>query len=78
MPLRVTAGVEGQQEKKKTPGRKGPCGLLRRDYSILGEKEIRGHSGGNDWQRLTAGGGNILERRLRSRTSGQESVKLFR
>lgn len=57
MPLRVTAGVEGQQEKKKTPGRKGPCGLLRRDYSILGEKEIRGHSGGNDWQRLTAGGG---------------------
>lgn len=57
MPLRATAGMEGQREKKVTPGRKGPCGLLRRDYGILGEKKIRGHSGGNDWQGLTAGGG---------------------
>lgn len=58
VPLRATAGMEEQREKKMTPGRKGPCGLgrkgpcglLRRDYGVLGEKKICGHSGGNDRQ----------------------------
>lgn len=51
-------GGDGRSAGKEDgAGRKGPCGLLRRDYGILVEKKIRGHSGGNDRQGLTAGGG---------------------
>lgn len=68
-------GTVGQWEKMR-PGREGLCGWRRRDHGTLGEKWVRGPSGGTMAKGCLSAEGRIHWREDSGGDSGQENVRL--